>query len=138
MDETYLKWRVFNNPTIKYQTFFLYKGSELQAYCFINKNKHNSVFISEFTFIDNNAGKILFNHCLQSIKKNKVGMIYFLGNKSNPLMQKTFKLLKKYGFINRKSSTALVVKNLKFSNDDLLYKPENWYAGGLMTEGYMI
>ena len=107
-------------------------------FCFLSKNKNNSVYISEFTFIDDHAGKFLLEHCLKTIKNGKVGLIYFWGNKNNSIMKKTFGLLEQYGFVSRNSRTALVIKNLKLNNDEAVYRFENWYAGGLMTEGYMI
>lgn len=134
----YLKWRVYNNPIIDYVTFFIYgkDKKELKAYCFLAKSKSNIYYLSDFTFQETSAGHILINYILDYCNKEKIGSVLYYGNKSNELINNTFSLLKKYGFIMKRNNSPFVVKDIGFENKSILYDSKNWHINGLWSEGY--
>ncbi len=119
----YLNWRVYHNPSIDYVTFFLYQkdNKELKAYCYLAKSKSNIYYLSDFTFQDTSAGHILINYILDYCNKENIGLVIYYGNKSNELINNTFSLLKKYGFIMKRNNSPFVVKDIEFENKSILY-----------------
>lgn len=135
-DEKYVMWRIYNNPNIKYKTYFVYEGNLLSGYCYVNTNDKKRAFLTDFTFESVTAGTLLLRVLLNVLRNEKISHVHFSGNVRNPLMMTTFNLLKRFGFLKRVISTAFVLKNISYKDEDYLYDVKNWYAGGLWTEGY--
>lgn len=134
-DEKYLKWRIFNNPNINYKTFFVYEGNVLRAYAYFYV-KEKIAYITDFTYQDNDAGAFLLRNLLSSFIKEKIGIVRFFGNSKNQLIQNTFSLMEKFGFLKRKSVLSFVLKNISYEDEKRLYNIENWYLNDLWKEGY--
>ena len=135
-DGKYLAWRIFNNPTIKYTTYFLYEDTALRAYCYLSINNEKDAYLTDFTFEDYQAGETLLKKVLTQLRSANATSIQFMGNIKNPLMAGTFSLLKEYGFFKKRGSIAFVILNLSYENRTYLYDIRNWYINGLWTEGY--
>ena len=137
-DEQYIRWRIFNNPNIKYETYFLYEDSLLRGYCYVGANDNTTASLTDFTFESAEVGAFLLRILLDKWRHEKIGYVYFLGNAKNPLITTIFNLLKGFGFLRRRSSDSFVLKNISYKDEDHLYDIKNWYAGGLWTEGYTL
>ena len=135
-DEKYIMWRIYNNPNIKYKTYFIYEGNSLSGYCYVSTNDKKRAFLTDFTFESVTAGTFLLRVLLSKLRHEEISHLYFSGNVRNPLMVTTFDLLKRFGFLKRVIPTAFVLKNISYKDEDHLYDIKNWYAGGLCTEGY--
>jgi hypothetical protein len=135
-DEKYISWRVFNNPNVKYATFFGYHENVLKAYCYVAMTSRKEAYLSDLTFEDYEAGNILLRTILDFCK-GKIVVMYFIGNVKNPLSNTVFDLLKKNGFI-KSSYSPFVLKNLSYDDEKYLYDMKNWYINGLWTEGYLL
>jgi hypothetical protein len=136
-DEKYLEWRIFNNPNIKYDTYFLYEDSLLRGYCYVSIRDNTVAALTDLTFETAAAGAFLLQNILNNLRRRKVGRVHFLGNVQNTLMIATFNLLRKSGFLKRRRyDYTFVLKNLSCDDENQLYDIKNWYIGGLWTEGY--
>jgi L-amino acid N-acyltransferase YncA len=136
--EEYLKWRIFNNPNIKYNTYFVYEGALLRGYCYISSHDKKIAHLTDFTFENSEAGSFLLQILLNEWQHKHITNVQFMGNAKNKLMLTTFSLLKKYGFLEGRSSMSFVLKNISYPNEEFLYDIKNWYVGGIWTEGYKI
>jgi len=135
-DAKYLEWRIFNNPHIKYDTYFLYSDSLLRGYCYVGMRDNTRAFLTDFTFETATAGAFLLQNILKNLRHRKVGYVYFLGNIRNSLMMTTFNLLRRFGFLKRRAYGYIFeLKNLSYDDENQLYDIKNWYVGGLWTEG---
>ena len=139
-DKDYLAWRLFRNPNIKYQTYYVYEDNLLKAYCYTGTNNQdkNMVSLSDFTFENAEAGTFLLESLLNKWHDEKIGIIYFFGNIKNPLMKTTFNLLERFGFLRRRHPMSIILRNISHENDDNLKDVEGWYANALWTEGFAI
>lgn len=137
-DREYLTWRLFNNPSIKYQTYFVYEDGLLKGYCYVGTNGKDRkvVSLADFTFESAKAGAFLLRNLLDKWQNDKIGFVYFLGNTKNSLMKTMFDLLARFGFLKRRRSMSFILKNISCQDEDDLYDIKNWYASALWTEGY--
>jgi len=135
-DEDYFTWRISNNPNARYMTHFLYENDLLQSYCYINTANQSTAYLTDFTFVDDDAGSYLLQEALEKLQNMNVVWVSFLGNAKNPLISTVFNLLKKFGFIKRRSPLAVVIKNINCEEEKTIYDVRNWYLNGLWTEGY--
>lgn len=133
LDKEYLTWRIFDNPNIKYDAYFVYENNELRAYCYFSMNKNQWIRLSDFTCEDYTFGKILLK---KIIDDKKPAYVLFMGNKTNVLTTRVFELLRRFGSIKKRSSSAFVLQNISFPCEDSLYEVKNWYLNGLWTEGF--
>lgn len=136
-DEEYIRWRILNNPFIKYRTYFVYQGSLLRAYCYLNTKDKRTAYLTDFTFESAEAGAFLLQSILDKLRNEKITYVSFWGNIKNPLMITVFDLLKRFGFSNRQGP-AFVLRNIAYEDEKPLYDIRNWYLGGLWTEGTKI
>ena len=119
----------------KYQIRNLYGTSnKLEAYCYLTITRNNEAYLSDYTFEDQ-TGMVLLEEIIDTIRKRGIASIYFIGNIRNDLAQKTFKLLKKNGFVKRRFS-PFVLKSVFYNDESYLYDIKNWHINGLWTEGY--
>jgi hypothetical protein len=137
LNETYLRWRVYDHPFLKYDPYFLYEGQTLRAYAFVNRHETGRAYISDLTFDSAAVGKILLRKILRDMKEKGVGVVAFHGNEVNPVGRQIFRLLRLHGFL-RFAWIHMVVRNLSFHREDLIFSEKNWYMNGLSTEGYEI
>jgi len=117
-------------------THFLYENDLLQSYCYINTANQSTAYLTDFTFVDDDAGSYLLQEALEKLQNMNVVWVSFLGNAKNPLISTVFNLLKKFGFIKRRSPLAVVIKNINCEEEKTIYDVRNWYLNGLWTEGY--
>jgi len=135
-DKNYIMWRILNNPNIKYKTYFVYEDNLLRGYCYFSTDHKKRAFLTDFTFESAAAGVPLLRVLLNMLRNEKISYVYFSGNARNPLMMTIFNLLKRFGFVKRRSSWSFVLRNISYKDEDYLYDIKNWYAGGLWREGY--
>lgn len=128
-----LAWRIFANPNIKYDTYFVYENDDLRAYCYFSMDKNRWMRLSDFTCEDYISGKMLLERI---INDKKPAYVLFMGNKTNILTTRMFELLGRLGSIKRRSPSAFVLKNISYPCEDSLYEVKNWYLNGLWTEGF--
>lgn len=133
LNKKYLTWRIFENPNIKYDTYFVYENGDLRAYCYFSVDKSQWMRLSDFTCEDYIFGKILLERI---INDKKPAYVLFMGNKTNVLTTRVFKLLGRLGSIKRKTPSAFVLKNISYPYEGCLYEIKNWYLNGLWTEGF--
>lgn len=133
-DQKYISWRIFNNPNVNYITFSAYENNILKGYCYVALTSRKEAYLSDLTFETVKIGESMLKFILREIQKQAL-CVYFFGNIKNPLIRRTFNLLKKYGFMKIRS-TSFVIKNLSYENEEYLYDIRNWYINGLWTEGY--
>jgi hypothetical protein len=134
-DETYVTWRIFNNPNFKYRTYYVYEGNLLKAYCYFVTHD-GKAYITDLTVEDDEAGVFLIRNLMNMLHDEKVGYISFIGNAKNMLMVSVFSLLRNVGFIKRKIRMPFVLRNLSYENRKALHDIRNWYLNALWTEGY--
>lgn len=132
-DIDYFKWRIKESPS-PIKSFFIYENCNLKGYMYL-KVKDKICELIDFTFIYNKDGKVLMRGLLNFIEQNNIGFVFYTGNKKNKLTRKVFNLLWWYGFIKMKGPNHFVLRNFNFSNEDKLFKIENWYLNDLWSEG---
>ena len=136
LGERYLRWRIYNHPIFKYRTYFVYENDLLRAYAFVNTHDRRMAYLTDLTFESVNAGKFLLQRVLNEMRAEAIGAVTFWGNKRNPIIKRTFKLLQGFGFLRRRTSMHFVLRNLSFGDEESLLDVTNWYMNGLWTEGY--
>jgi len=136
-DEDYLNWRIYNNPHVKYKTYFLYKGSSLKAYCYLGDYKKEIISITDFAFEKLEDGIYLLKQVLNEIQKENFAYAYFMGNLKNPLILDIFRILRKFGFIKHSNASAFILKSTSGGDPTQIYSIENWYFTALWTEGFV-
>ncbi|HMK34047.1 MAG TPA: hypothetical protein VK463_03195 [Desulfomonilaceae bacterium] len=134
LDERYLKWRIHTNPFCTYKTYFVYRGAQLEAYSFVNSQETTRAFLTDFTFDDVGAAKFLLSTMIDDLKAQSTGVLIFIGNAENVLIQNTFKLLRRWGFAHF-SSTNFHTQNIQLESGEMISRPENWYMTGTGSEG---
>lgn len=133
-DSKYLTWRIINNPTIRYTTYFLYEGELLRAYCYLNIHD-KTAHITDFTCEDRTNGAFLLQHVIHDLSKQQTRFVLFLGNVTNHLTAAILGLFKRLGFLRLGMlQTNFVLQNI--SCDENLSDAKDWYINGLWTEGY--
>ena len=137
-DEKYLEWRIYNNPNIKYDTYFLYEENSLRSYCYVGMRDNERATLTDLTFETAAAGAFLLKHVLKDLHQRKVGYVYFMGNTENSIMMNTFNLLRNYGFLRRRMLDYFSIKNESYEDEGYLSDIKNWYVNGLWTEGYTL
>jgi GNAT superfamily N-acetyltransferase len=133
-DSSYLTWRLVNNPSLQYTTYFLYERGMLKAYCYLNI-KDEIAHITDFTCEDRINGAILLKRVIHDLRKQRARFVLFMGNPSNPLTSLTLALIKRIGFLRLSIlQFSFVLKNIscEVNISDL----QDWYINGLWTEGY--
>jgi len=135
-DEDYFRWRISNNPNARYMTCFLYEHDLLQSYCYVNTANSPTAYLTDFTFVDDDAGSYLLQKVLERLGHRNVVWVSFLGNVKNPLISAVFNVLKRFGFIEERSPLAVVTKNIMCEDEEITRDVRNWYLNGLWTEGY--
>jgi GNAT superfamily N-acetyltransferase len=136
LDERYLRWRIYNHPIFKYRTYFVYENDLLRAYAFVNTHNRRMAYLTDFTFESVNAGKFLLQRALSEMRAEGIEAVTFWGNKRNPTIERTFKLLQRFGFRRKETAMHFVLRNLSFGDEESLLDVTNWYMNGLWTEGY--
>ena len=136
-DEKYLNWRIYGHPHFQYRTFFAYdEDNNLRGLCFFNIHE-NSGYLTDFTFEEIDAGVFLLKKIFSELQNENIAFLYFIGNIENSLTKITFKLLRRFGSIKERSSTAaFVVRPLSCENEKNTQDIKNWYLSGLWSEGY--
>jgi len=135
-DEDYFTWRISNNPNVRYMSCFLYEQDLLQSYCYIGTGSRSTAYLTDFTFVDDDAGAYLLKEVLERLHNRKVARVSFLGNVKNPLISTVFNLLKRCGFIKGRSPLAVVMRSITCEDEEVIHDVKNWYLNGLWTEGY--
>jgi hypothetical protein len=136
LNAKYLKWRLQDNPILKYRSYYVYNGKDLGAYAFVTVNGVRAYF-TDFNFEHPDAGKFLLSHIVNDLREQKPGLAVFVGNGENPSIKRVFRLLQRWGFVHY-NRTNLIVKNLQFKNGKTLCNAENWCMTGIGTEGYTL
>lgn len=136
-DDRYVNWRIYENPNLDYKTIFIYEKNRLRGYCYY-LIRSNRAFLVDITFDEPESGKFLLSHLVEKFKSEKVGLISYMGNVENPVIEDIFGLLSEYGFIKNKTTTseAFVLKNISIEDKSHLQDIKNWYLTRLWTEGY--
>ncbi len=135
-NKKYIIWRIFNNPNLRYKTYFIYENNKLRGYCYIGINSENNANLSDFTFENFEVGFFLLKKILKDLQDEKIAQISYYGNIKNPLIIKVFKLLKKAGFRKKKGEFSFVLKDISYKNKNQLLNIKNWYLNRLWGEGY--
>lgn len=132
-DKEYFKWRVAENPTLVYETYYLYnkEGSELKAYCYLTTDE-GEVRIVDFTFADPKDGESLLSVILSQLKGRDVMSVSLTENAKNKLGSEVLALFCRCGFFLKDRAEAYVIKNISLGEDLSI---ENWYFNGLWSEG---
>ncbi len=135
-DKKYLQWRIFKNPIVNYDTYFIYEKDLLRGYCYINTSSRRIGFISDLTFETSEAGAFLLGKLLNELRAKKIIYLYFFGNIKNQMMARVFQLLKQFGAKISDSDQYFVLRNLSYPDEEWLLDIKNWYLNGLWSEGY--
>lgn len=137
-DKKYINWRLYDNPNINFQTYFIYENKSLKGYCYFNLvDDKKTIYLTDLTVQNAEVGAVLLRMLIDRWRIKRIGFIYFIGNDKNPIMVEIINLLKKYGFMKRRSKTGFVVlKNLSYKDNDHLHNIKNWYFNYLWTEGF--
>ena len=135
-DKDYLNWRIFINPYhVKYKSYQLIdsnKTMKAQVICSININE---AFIEQ-TLFDKSLNKKVINYLLksviQSLKKEDISHVRYVGFKNNILNKREMNFLKKTGFILTGKGEQFAFKKL---SDNTKYKPDNIYLSRMYKQG---
>ena len=137
-DIDFLNWRIFNSQRLVYKTYFIYKKDKLDGYCYATINiALNTAYLTDFTFNDIKSGKLLLHKVFSDFRKETAPLIFFFGNETNDVVNKSFNLLKKVGFIKIKNPTWFVIKGLSDTTNETQFNNiSNWHITSLWTEGF--
>ena len=133
-DETYINWRMYNNPRKKRITYFVYLKDSLVGYVYLTIYK-NILEITDFTFENQEVGHFLLKNIMNYINQNRIGFVKYYGNAKNQLNQEVFKILRFYGFISIKRVDAFLIRNLVYPDENELNQIQDWYITPLWGEG---
>ncbi len=136
MDNSFLEWRVYNNPNLIYKTHFFFKNNVLEGFYFYSINeKKLCVQLVEFVFINNNTGNVMACHLINKMKKEKASFLEYFGNIKNKVNLMAFSILQKHVF-----GKIYLNKGMDFiqkiTPETKNFPIENWYINGLWTQGY--
>jgi len=137
-DEKYINWRLYTNPNLQYKTYFVYDNEMLVGYCYLNVRDDKIAHLTDFTFDDINSSICLLKKILYELVKEKIAYLSFMGNVKNQIIATTFKVLRRHGFLKRKSPMDFILKNISYEDEKSLLDIKNWHLSGLWTEGYDI
>jgi hypothetical protein len=137
-DDKYITWRIYSNPNIRYETYFIYEDNLLRGNCYVGEKDNRVASIADFTFESTEAAAFLLRSLISKWRKERIGYVYFFGNAKNPLAVTVFNLLKRFGSLRRRNEDAFVLKNMSYNDEGHLHDIKNWYLGGLWREGYTI
>jgi hypothetical protein len=132
-DYEYFDWRIKKAPS-PVKTLFLYKNDELNGYFYLTVNEKYCE-LTDFTFLDAESGSMLIKELISLIRQNNFGFIYYTGNSANNLNRNVLSLLASHGFIKMRGPSHFVLRNYTFSDEERLFKIENWYLNELWSEG---
>lgn len=135
-DEKYILWRISTNPSIRYKTYFVYEKNSLVGYSYVGINNEHSASLTDFTFENQEAGISFLSSLIRDLRHEKIDFIRFQGNAKNSLMKIIFRLLRKFGFVRRKTTTPFVLRNILYEDENYLYDIKYWYINILWTEGF--
>jgi len=138
MDEEYMNWRIYNNPTLNYKTVFFYNNKKLTGY-YVYTIRENRLMLSDFSFVNEEVANTMLKQLVTEMESNKINDCYYFGNYNNQLNKYTFDVLEKLGGIKSLSGWAsFVLKNNLSYPEFNLYDTSLWYMNGLWTEGFGI
>lgn len=138
MNETYINWRIVNNPNLKYKNQYFYKDEKLlgfNIYSINEKSKSNCAQLCEFIAVDEQTKKAMTHHLLTSLKKEDIVYMEYFGNLKNQTIQMNFNWLQKHlgGRLIQSQNFSFVVKTL---NDSQVEDTSKFYFNALWTEGF--
>jgi len=133
-DETYINWRIYNNPVNKKVTFFVYSNDVLVGYLYITI-RNQTAELTDFTFVNKNVGFYLMKTLSNFIMNNQIGLVIYSGNIRNSLNQQVFNLLKSYGFMIVDQPSKFILRIINFPEEKKLGDITNWYINELWSEG---
>jgi len=135
LDAEYLEWRLFENPNLKSWAFWAYEGNSLVGYCLATLGDGEIALLSDVTFETEAAGIACLKGALAALKSEGCAYANCFGNRENPLIGRTLRLLARYGFVRRPPATFIAM-NTSELDDSYFYEIRNWQVNGLWTEGY--
>lgn len=132
-DQEYLKWRVRENPNIKYVEYQVYNSTDLKAYAIVALVR-GILSISDLTSEDENATALLLQTILKDFNET-AAEYHILINTQDTLSQSVLKQLCKFKFFVG-GTWNLVVRDLTEDKNKEILDICNWHINGLWTEGY--
>ncbi len=135
-DKEYMNWRISMNPyPVKYKSFQLIDSNKIikaQVICSINNNE---AFIEQTLFDESLNKKIIFylvKKVIQSLKKENISHMRYVGFKNTLLNKKEMKILRKIGFILTGKGEYIAFKKL---SDYTKIKSEDIYFSRMYKQG---
>jgi GNAT superfamily N-acetyltransferase len=132
-NEIFVQWRIQEAP-VKIQGIYVYNGDDLQGYLIYELHKQ-FMEIDDLLFSDVRTGRVLMDELLCYLRKNKIGLVSYSGNRLNALNKNAFRLLRSYGFIRQKGPNGFVLKIFDEDHSGILQNLKNWYITGIWFEG---
>jgi len=134
-DIKYINWRIKNHPLYKTRTYYVYKGRILLGYLYLTI-RNEQIEITDLMYLNDDVGNTLIKLLFNRIPEKCI--IIYSGNIKNALNIKVIKLLKTYGFIVMKRPNDFILRNIKYTNEAMLYDIKNWYITDMWSEGVNI
>jgi hypothetical protein len=134
LDAKYLKWRVRENPFLKYDEYQIYQNGQMRAYAFVTIHDRIAS-ISDLTSEDEHATHLLLVEIIKKYQK-LVGRFVFLCNTKDNLAQNTLAQFVKLGFKINPNTMELLYRDLTRGEDGQDFGIQNWHICGLWTEGF--
>ncbi|HNQ67628.1 MAG TPA: hypothetical protein PKN32_04570 [Bacteroidales bacterium] len=136
-DNSYLKWRIVDNPIKKYKIVGIYKKDVIVGMCILNADIGKS-YMLDFIVPEKELLIPCFDTLLIHLKKHTyISRIIFWASGKNDYSNSVHKLLKCYGaYLYINGNMNFVIKNLSETSEKM--DISNFYLNGLWTEGFKI
>jgi GNAT superfamily N-acetyltransferase len=127
-DNKYLNWRYVNKPGNNYKTFIALKGNEIIGYIVITIQREKTIRGNIIDFLalpgEDTALFMLIERAITYLKNKGAVSVTCLMFRETPY----YRVLKKMGFIGRKSKCRLCARILDPSiSKEFVSDPNNWY-----------
>jgi hypothetical protein len=138
--EAYYRWRIRDNPVVKYATYYAYEhdSGQLCSYIFLALHRDRKTYVTDLTFATEEAGLAALSCALSHAGRTQCERLVYFGNRHNPLGRSVFAFLERFGFVSHPNpQMSFVLKDLRSTQDNGSMKDiARWYMCGLWTEGY--
>jgi hypothetical protein len=138
MEEAFVRWRVHENPNLKYMVRAFERDGVLRGYFLVALSKRSSrpaAHLSEFLFREKGDGIAMLDVLGKELAAMQSNMVHYFGNRTNSINRQVFELLAGRFATDMALSKAMALV-VKSDRDLFDHDVSAWYINGLWTQGF--
>jgi hypothetical protein len=138
MDEAFVRWRILENPNLRYVVRSFERDGRLRGYFLVALSKRSAqpiAHLSEFLFLEKVDGIAMLDLLVKELAAIGCNVVHYFGNQANAVNRQVFELLasRLATEMTMSKAMALVVKRDRALFD---HDVSAWYINGLWTQGF--